>query len=252
MDLITQTLADDGIVFLKNALSPDELALLRRGADQLHAAQHDAVRNARFYSGEWPPLLRDVQRWPTLLRIAREIIGNDIALFARRFLIKDSRFSGSVSAHQDCPYWHGTVNKLHLFLPVTPNTAQTGAVRYYAGSHKYGLIGQGDIDASEYSGIREVGDESYPGDIIVMDHFTWHYSPPKQSDDPRYLLQLIYQHSSCGSYYEQPELVSGEWRTTIRFPYSEALILTTVQAHVRENERLRAHIADLERARESA
>jgi hypothetical protein len=215
--------------------------------NQVHETAGDTVRDSRFYLGTWPKAIEDIEHWPALVSLVRPIIGDDIAFYYRRFLIKDSRFKQSVAAHQDFPYWHGNVEKVHLFVPVSPNTARNGCLRFYAGSHSYGLVGQGDIDASQFRGITEMYDDLYPGDVVIMDHRTWHYSTPAETDEPRYLLQLVYQPSSDGSYMQKPELISGNWLTDIRFPFDQALIYANVKKYVEENRTLRERVEVLER-----
>ena len=134
---------------------------------------------------------------------------------------------------------------MNVFLPVSPNTAANGHLRYFAGSHKYGLVGQGDIQPERFQGVRDVGEDLYPGDLVLMDHCTWHHSSASNSDEPRYLLQMIYQPTDDPSYGERPELISGRWRTELRFPWSEALVYYNVRKHAEENERLRTEVAAL-------
>ncbi len=227
IEQIRETYSRDGVVFLPGALTGAETNRVRQGETELrelHVLRGSQVRRGRFVD-EWPASLGDVQRWATLVALLHGLIGGDVALYYRRLLIKDKLFAGSISVHQELPFFHGGVNKVHIFLPISANTKSNGHLRYYAGSHKYGLVGQGDIKPERFKGIRDVGLDMYPGDLVIMHHFTWHHSPKSQSDDPRYLLQLMYQPSDDGSYAgDMPELISGRWRTDLRFPASDSVL----------------------------
>jgi hypothetical protein len=247
LEQIKSALREDGVVFLKGALTDLETQKLRSGEaelDELHRTGAAEIRDARFFKGAWPPALADVERWPTIALVT-DLIGEDVALYHRRFLIKDPIFSGSITPHQEMPYFHGGLHKLNVFLAVSPNTAANGHLRYYAGSHKYGLIGQGDIQPERFPGVRDVGEDLYPGDLVLMDHCTWHHSADSTSPGPRYLLQLIFQPADDGSSFgEEAVLVSGQWRTELRFPGSEALTFYNVRKYVDENKLLRAQVEE--------
>ena len=249
LTMIKEQFNQNGVVILKGHLSQARMTRLdeaKRQLDHEHAISGDAIRNARFYMGPWPAAIDDLEHWPEIVALVRELIGDSIALYYRRFLIKDARFKGSVAAHQDLPYWHGGLEKIHLFIPVSPNTVQNGYLRFYAGSHRYGLIGQGDIEAERFSGIQEVYDDLYPGDVVIMDNRTWHYSKPAEVDEPRYLIQLMYQPSSDGSYVGKPTPISGQWQTDLRFHENDALIYANVNKYIKENADLKEKVAALE------
>lgn len=224
---IRDTYFRDGVVFLRSALEEVETRRVCEGEaelNELFASRGDQVRRGRFVD-EWPASLDNVQRWQTIVALVNKLIGPDVALYYRRLLIKDKFFTGAISVHQELPFFNGGVEKIHIFLPISRNVEKNGHLRFYAGSHKYGLVGQGDIKPERFYGVRDVGEDLYPGDLVIMHHFTWHYSAKAQSDEPRYLLQLMYQPSDDGSYAgDTPELISGRWRTDLRFPASNSVL----------------------------
>jgi hypothetical protein len=62
----------------------------------------------------------------------------------------------------------------------------------------------------------------------------------------------MYQPSDDGSFTgAKPVLVSGEWRTDLRFPVSEALTFYNVQKYVDENESLRNQLDEISKSPES-
>ena len=110
VETIRAAYRQDGVVFLKGALSPAETERVRGAEAELrrrHEEQGSEIRDARFYTGRWPSNLDDVHRWPTVVSLVQELIGEDVALYLRRFLMKDRIFSGPIAPHQELPYYHG-------------------------------------------------------------------------------------------------------------------------------------------------
>jgi ectoine hydroxylase-related dioxygenase (phytanoyl-CoA dioxygenase family) len=200
------------------------------------------LRSGRFLLHELPQPVKKLSFLPTLVRRVRRILGDNVALYHARVLIKDGHFKEAVHPHQDSPYSHGLYNKLHVYLPLTPNKRSNGCLQFWANSHKYGLIGQGDIDPAQFEAIEIVSEEVFPGDVVLMDYATWHFSERATTDEERFLHQLVYQPSNDGSYVLTPELISGEWLTQLRCPASKALIYRRIE----EREALSQRVAELE------
>jgi hypothetical protein len=179
-------------------------------------------RSDRFITGTLPPPIGTIYRHPKLVDLARQLYGDNVALYMNRVLLKDETWAGSVGPHQDAPYLNGGQEKTSVFVPLTPQSPRTGGLLFLEGSHEYGNIGVGDIVLDKFPSMPEFGPELGVGDILVSHLFTWHYSRVPVERRERALLQIVYQPSSDGSFeggtMRGPTLVSGEWQTDIFVP----------------------------------
>lgn len=215
----------DGVVVLKcpqNEIRPTRAEFLRAAwADVLQAMKdHSLRREGRFLYGRLPSMLEDLlPRSPALVNCALQILGTDIALYMNRLLLKDASSPDGVQPHQDYPYFHGGLPKLCVFVPLLPVKASEGGLIFLKGSHKLGVMPRGDIDRGLYMDFEDLAPDLEPGDIVLMNILTWHYSV-KGNGEPRPILQIGYQPSTDGSYggrilgVTEPTLISGEWKTT--------------------------------------
>src|SRR5690349_21127000 len=85
---IQSELAREGFVVLRKPFGAPEMNQILAAAAEARGLETEA-RQGRFYEGVMPPASANLYAMPTLVGIARQIIGDDIALFMQRFLIKD-------------------------------------------------------------------------------------------------------------------------------------------------------------------
>jgi hypothetical protein len=213
----------DGVVVMRRVFTPADVETLREGWRNLKSSmeQHGLQRQARFVFGVLPEPIVSVWQHPTLLRIVKTLIGNDLALYMNRLLVKDEHWTGPIVIHQDMPYFNGGLQKVSVFVPLEPTQADggNGGLKFVLGSHRYGNLERGAINREQWDPMPELAPSLDVGDIVVMNFLTWHYSehPVVPSDRP--LLQLAYQPSDDGSFAGQPfgvaapTLVSGTWKT---------------------------------------
>jgi hypothetical protein len=217
-------LEEDGFLLLPGLLAAgiDLRTAYAQFKRDLDARAGSLVRNDRFVSGLIPPPIGTLYENPVLVRLGRQLLGDNLAVYMNRLLLKDREWSGAVAVHQDMPYFHGSQAKLSIFVALTPQDPGNGALRFYAGSHKYGNIGRGDILVDQWPPMREFAPRMEVGDVLLMSFFTWHYSQAAVVPHERALLQIVYQPSSDGSYTAgtlcAPTLVSGAWQTTVFVP----------------------------------
>jgi ectoine hydroxylase-related dioxygenase (phytanoyl-CoA dioxygenase family) len=228
LDHIARELTDHGVAIVKDIFTQAERQQIVEAVTalrEMHATiPLTDLRNGRYLMQELPEPVLQLAIFPTIIRMVRRILGDNVALYHARVLIKDRHCKDSVLPHQDAPYSHGLYNKVHAFVPLTANTRDNGHLQFLANSHNYGLIGQGSIDPAHFEDLEVVSQEIFPGDVVLMNHFTWHFSEEAKTNDDRYLLQLAYQPSNDGSFVFAPRLISGEWLTHLRFPVTKALI----------------------------
>lgn len=177
------------------------------------------TRDGRFVYGRLPSSLVRVPLSLRLTDIACELFGRDYALYMNRLLLKDASSPDGVDPHQDYPYFHGDLPKLCVFVPLLPVKASEGGLIFLKGSHELGVKPRGDLDRKLYPPFEDVAPDLEPGDIVLMNILTWHYSL-RGNGQPRPILQIGYQPATDGSYggrilgVRKPTLISGEWKTT--------------------------------------
>ena len=211
----------DGVVLLKNALPKEDVLAWREAwralKAEIAAGTSSAVRVDRFVGGDLGPVLDEVWRHPTLVAIAKALIGPDVALYLRRILVKDEAWNGDVGTHQDMPYFNGVLEKLSVFVPLEPFTRASGNLSFVVGSNQFGNLGiRGTIDHTAHPELPIVSPEAEPGDIILTDFLVWHYSEAATEPLERPTFQFAYQSAACGAYSidpGRPVLVCGQWRT---------------------------------------
>jgi hypothetical protein len=239
----------DGYVVLRGVLTSDELALMEHAAVEA-ASLNVEQREGRLFHGEIPPATAALHSMPTLVRLVQQLIGEDVALYLHRFLVKDALWSDAVQVHQDVAFSHGGVEKVHVFMAFNHVDETNGGLAYWKGSHRFGLMGQGEIKThlypnTELSPVIAMD----PGDVVLMDNFTWHESPPSQGLTPRYLYQATYQPSSDGSYaLFNPKLVSGKWKTDSFHAAADANMTSAVSYWINKYQDTYAELNELKAA----
>lgn len=214
---------------LKEIYDADGFAILRFG-EQLakmvragwdHFPSSSLERYGRFIYGTLNFTLRiALPRNPLIADVVRGILGtHHMALYMNRLLLKDASSPDGVEPHQDYPYFHGGLPKLCVFVPLLPVKAAEGGLIFLKGSHKLGVKARGDLNRALYPPFEDVAPDLEPGDVVLMNILTWHYSL-RGNGEPRPILQIGYQPSTDGSYggkilgVTEPTLISGEWKTT--------------------------------------
>jgi ectoine hydroxylase-related dioxygenase (phytanoyl-CoA dioxygenase family) len=216
---------NDGILVLREFFSWEEtLKLVECGKQIVADIGNGLVREDRFVLGCLPDGPRQLCRDNKLIELAKELLATDnIALYMNRVLIKDREWNGAVQLHQDMPYFHGGVRKLSVFIPLTSIQADggNGGLKFVAGSHRFGNLRRGTIKRELFPPMQDVAPELEPGDILLMDFLTWHYSNEALIRNERYLMQIAYQSADDGSYagassggVPEPTLICGNWQTT--------------------------------------
>jgi len=224
---------DDGLVTLPSFFPADDAAALtpawhnlRNTADR---GEQGLTRKNQFIHGKLISPLGSLYKHPALVALARQLLGDNIALYINRLLIKDEGWSGPVGAHQDIVYFHGGLTKLSIFVPLTPMNRANGGLAFVTGSHKLGNLGErGTILLDHFPDMPVVTPDLRPGDICLMDILTWHLSEQATDPSERIALQIVYQPADDGSFYHgvtEPTLVHGRWMTQHFNAYGQGIWL---------------------------
>jgi hypothetical protein len=198
----------DGFVVLRGVLAEADREKLRAiyAEFQDRTAQGRVTRTSVHTAGDHSELFEWIDDFPAVRAAARAILGDDYCRLLARFLIKDSAYSGPVPAHQDYPYFGGQPVKLNVFVPMTPCNRSNGSLIFIKGSHRYGPLERGTIDIDRFPELEREAIEIEPGDLLIADFLSWHYSEGAPDPTPRVMVQVIYQPSSDPS---SKILVSG-------------------------------------------
>jgi hypothetical protein len=161
-----------------------------------------------------PEGLAHMYREPVFANTLKPLMGDHIALYNHRFVIKDALSSNKVFLHQDSCYHAGNVNKCSVFVPLSIANKDNGSLTFHLGSHKLGVLGDaGEINPASFDvQWPTVTPELSPGDFIIMDSRLWHESGPNTSGIDRVMADMIIQPADDPT---GQELISGEWQTDI-------------------------------------
>jgi ectoine hydroxylase-related dioxygenase (phytanoyl-CoA dioxygenase family) len=163
-----------------------------------------------------PVQLANMYKNEVLISFAKQIHGENLALYNHRFVIKDKYSLDGVFLHQDSCYHLGNLNKCSFFVPLTEANESNGGLSFYIGSHKCGYLGDaGEINPDSFPfKFEKITPSINPGDFIIMNSHTWHESGPNISQKNRILADIHYQPSDDPT---GKELLSGKWLTDIHY-----------------------------------
>jgi ectoine hydroxylase-related dioxygenase (phytanoyl-CoA dioxygenase family) len=223
LDAVKESFTRDGYALVRGALSAEEMAPIQaqweRVREPLAAGQTiDGIRRDNFYiHGELPAPVGEVYRHPVVTKVAKTLIGPDVAIYLNRLNVKDRSFSDPIHLHQDEPYFNGKPGKVNFFVALQDINLGNGAMVYVPGSQKLGPLGRETIDVGTHPELDVIVPSLRPGDLVIADIRLWHSSVPNSLGTDRVLLQMIFQPATDGSYYppsiDSPRLVAGSWQT---------------------------------------
>src|SRR5260370_21576229 len=222
----------EGFLVIRNLFTNSETELFDQAwknlKEQLQSNTSTLRREARFVIGTLPDPIGSIYKHRCLVETVSQVIGEDLALYYNRLWVKDDVWTGAVQAHQDMPYFHGSTNKLSVFVARRRFDEAIGGLQILVGSHKFGNLGiRGNVELERFSDLPVAVPALQPGDILLMDFLTWHYSGKPTIGSERPVMQIVYQSSLDGSYFkdglEGPTLVSGQWKTQHFYRYGDGV-----------------------------
>lgn len=228
--------AQTGVFVMRNAIQADVMrgwqAAWREFYDaRLREGRDVSRRNPVSLTEDLPDALARMYREPVFADTVSQIFGPHVALYNHRFVIKDQFSPASVFLHQDSCYHLGNLNKCSLFVALSEVNEANGAMSFYPGSHRLGVLGDaGEIDPGAFE-IQwpKVTPELAPGDFVVMNSSVWHESGPNTSGVDRILADTIVQPADDPTGID---LLCGEWQTDIFYSH---------QNHIRYFKNSRIH-----------
>lgn len=210
-----------GVFVLRNYISNDVIQIWQTQWNEFYTnvLQHRVVDSANPVNVAQLPIDSELSTMylnDRIINLAKQIHGDDVALYNHRFVIKDKLNINKVMLHQDSAYHLGNLNKCSFFIPIFPVGPFNGGLEFYPGTHAYGYLGDAgeiNIDAFEHK-WKQIAPTVNPGDIIIMNSHIWHGSPINSSDTNRIVVDIITQPA------DDPTgeiLLAGEWKTRLRY-----------------------------------
>lgn len=216
---------NDGFCLARDVIPPDLVTRAVEGMELVRAGQYDTGREPE--DSPWKPgddpdkfckiemahvasrALTEVVTHPALGEAAGAITGADwVQAWWLQMLQKPPGGPGSgtnVGWHQDRQYWKVFEDGSELFtawVALSDVTADAGPVRFVRGSHRWGLLDQGDFfeqsEKEQVSSIKVPEGQTWdevpailsPGSVSFHHNLTYHGSGPNTSSGPRRSLAI--------------------------------------------------------------
>jgi len=223
----------DGYAILDRVFTEEEISPVSNEIDRIIAGEcayipeRDLVwepgeekrrlRNA-FRLALYNPLFLEFAKSPKLTGVLGELLGNPLRLYGSQLFAKPARVGTVVPKHQDMPYWPFDPPELiTAWVALDDSTKENGCVRFFAGSHKFGILPHspsnvagnslGLDDHPAVNTLPERAVEVKRGSVVLHHSLTVHYSEPNFSDRAR--RGLVYVYMSPNVRLTDPERMRG-------------------------------------------
>lgn len=198
----------DGYYFPIQAISSDQALHYR---NQLEAAEKSvADDSAKKKLMQLQPaavlyFADEIARLPSIVNPVTEILGENVLLWNATFFIKEPQSPSFISWHQDLKYWGlDDSHEVTAWLALSDVTAETGCMKFVAGSQKLDMVEH--VDTFEKDNLLSRGQEIAvdvnekdavyvelkPGEMSLHHGKLFHGSSPNTTNDRRIGLALRY------------------------------------------------------------
>lgn len=211
----TATYDRDGCVIVHDLFTPLEVEIMLDAADRgQRVADHTwSVADAAGQPANlaiWWELIDDV--WsaastnPRLTNAVRILMGEEIAFFHGKVILKRAHACGAWEWHQDYGYWYrdgfAYPRMISAWIALNKATRENGCLQVLKGSHKLGRIEHGTIsgqvgaDPERVPLLEKVFEHQYcemePGTVLFFHCNLLHASAPNTSDKDRLSFIVCY------------------------------------------------------------
>jgi phytanoyl-CoA hydroxylase len=217
VDAIKSDYLRDGVVRLRELLSPSELELVN---EELTRYEKDVVpglptSEVVFESDgitirnlwrlhEHSNIFLELGGRTDILKLMKELLNGEPELAAVQTFNKQAKVGSGVPPHQDNAYFCRTPpDVLTLWIALDPVTEENGPIYYALGSHLQGMRPHvtSDVEGNSRGLASEVeipagklfGGFLDPGDGLLHHSQIIHYSGPNNSDKPRRGLLMVFR-----------------------------------------------------------
>jgi hypothetical protein len=206
----------DGWLVLRSALSKPLVGALVESVGQVSAwAQTSGAPGLHHFEqtedgpvvarSEWfadaHPLLGDFVRGPRVLSPLGALFGDDAVLFKEKVNYKHPG-GGGFAPHQDATAYRFVDHHISVMVPLDSATVASGCL-WFAKGYEGGAMrgdGRGRIHPDVVESLEWVAVEAEPGDMVLFDSYTPHYSETNNTERSRRALYLTYNAASSGDH----------------------------------------------------
>ncbi|MBZ0293505.1 MAG: phytanoyl-CoA dioxygenase family protein [Anaerolineae bacterium] len=205
----------DGYLLVENLFNEREVQAMlaevekgQRVSEKVYGRTDSSGRKARL--AIWHELGDDI--WaaastnPRIGNAVRLLMGEEIAFFHGKVMLKESKTGGSWEWHQDYGYWYDQgfafPHMLSAFVALDPATRENGCLQVLRGSHELGRLTHGKVgdqtgaDATRINQIEAMFERVYcemtPGSVLFFHCNLLHASGPNDSDYHRRAFIMCY------------------------------------------------------------
>ncbi|KZR75468.1 phytanoyl-CoA dioxygenase family protein [Prochlorococcus marinus] len=205
---------EDGYLIIRQLLSSDVISILRSEIDRKynHPATtsgelDDQIRNklALMRMFEFSNIFLQILAYKPILNLVEHILGNDCHVISQTALRTNS-YCGITRWHIDGDLYFDKrfIPEGKSYMPQTPcfslsvnialshfSDVKYGPTRFIPGSHRFGYKPTGE-NSQEVNGLHQITFDANAGDILILNHQTWHSAHQNTTDNIRYLLLTSY------------------------------------------------------------
>jgi ectoine hydroxylase len=205
----------DGFLLMRDVFVGDEVVAMLdaveggdRVEDTTKASQDGMGRAAKLaiWHDLGDDIWSDVSTNPRVVNGVRVLLGEEVAFFHGKVMLKIAREGGAWEWHQDYGYWYnqGFVypRMISAFVALDPATKENGCLQVLRGSHLMGRLDHQQIgkqtgaDPERVAQVIESFDRVYvemnPGDVLFFHCNLFHSSDANMSDIHRRSFIMCY------------------------------------------------------------
>ena len=153
-------------------------------------------------TGNYSDVFKSLAQHPKLIRVVRELLGDDLLLFRSTLMLKPANHGSAHSFHQDSAYWPmRPASLVTVSIALTESTPENGCIQVIPRSHEWGLRDWGTIAKNSDKAESQRTDvdtrhaKEVPlkaGSALMFHSLAVHGSGPNRSPHPRHTALYAY------------------------------------------------------------
>lgn len=215
-DRLHDAFVEQGVVIVGGALAAADVEELAAHVERYRkwlapAVPDDWLRyepdgsiHGMYYLDRVDPWFKDFGARDDLRALVARITGWNLKFSSLETFNKPARVGSPSLVHQDGIYFEGTPTRIaHIWIPLDPAREGNGALHYWRGTHRAGLLPHRPVEHDPYlktidpiaaDGLgAPVVAEVDPGDVVVHSDRVVHASPPNTSPQARRAVGVAYK-----------------------------------------------------------
>lgn len=205
----------DGYVLLPGLFTPTEVKAMLddvEGGERVasHTRGNEDATGRKAKLAIWHELGDDI--WaavstnPRMVNAVRILLGEEIAFFHGKVMLKEAGTGGAWEWHQDYGYWYNqgfaSPRMISAFTALDACTRENGCLQVLRGSHKLGRLDHGKVGAQTGADPGRIGQieelfervhvEMTPGSVLFFHSNLLHMSGPNDSPHHRRSFIMCY------------------------------------------------------------